>query len=72
VNNKTDREKVEILFKELGIGIMFDSNMEANPADSGDNIWLNVDEEKITGYGGFGAIFCFDSEGAFEGVQIAE
>ena len=61
----TDKQKLEALFTELGIGFKpcaFDAN----------SITCTEGDAKIEGYNGFYTDFCFDDAGRFIKMDIGE
>lgn len=64
----TDKEKLENLLKEFGIG--YNLNPDGNYIDH--SIVLEADYGNVEGYPGFIAGFKFDSNGKFEYVGVWE
>lgn len=66
----TDKEKVEALFKELGIGYELDYPMGCNGELR--IVCKALSCKNVEGYDGFVAIFNFDRDGKFDRLGVWE
>lgn len=72
----TDKEKLEALFTELGIGFKRVPQFDIRPADaripSDTTIYCSANEPRIDGYNGFETTFVFDDDGKFIKMDLYE